>query len=82
MVSSDNKNKVSSIKYYFNEFIRNDARFHKYSIIETNNRKKSFELRLARYIECRTYTFHQSLNSCIDNTEDILDITHYETYWE
>ena len=31
------------------------------------DRKESFELRLARYIECRTYTFHQSLNSCIDN---------------
>jgi hypothetical protein len=46
------------------------------------DRKESFELRLARYIECRTYTFHQSLNSCIDNSNDILDITHYETYWE
>lgn len=78
------------IKVYYGQYsilknknyIEKNKRFHKYSITKFNISKEYFDIRISRYIECRTYTFYKSSGCTYDNSRDILDITHYETCWE
>ena len=78
----NNEHNTYEVLCLLKEYIEKDKRFHKYSITKFNISKECFDIRISRYIECRTYTFYKSSGYTYDNSRDILDITHYETCWE